>query len=668
MPAMSGLAKRGNLRSLVAKAYHRVRDRLRGETRETYFDIYHKSQVNDLMREFGHVQLANDLADARQSVAGARRWILAQLTTRPTLRWQYRRPLSSGISGAFATRLLREVRHDPIVQANIHAAFESLPGERGQRIYEIREDLRTLFPLGPTPIQRGQFLRWFLEHGTHETKVEPEAGLWWLYEVEERPDRGLVGLYTSQPTWQEALPHALTVFGWDEFKRYLKANYNPRGRWFEQATWQPTMRPWEELRLLKLARPELAKSFPDDAKTSTEVVAWLDRQPGVSASPAAWRRELEADFAAGLPRAKGVNVLAHFRYASGLQEAAFGVCRGLGEHGWQQSRRDLPVYFESDWRDRERYQGVEAFDTTIYVAATNTFPDLWYPRAGIWRRPGVERIAVWYWELEQLPPEWVPQLSWADEVWAPTQFIADAFQNCVTVPVVPMLPGLELAPFAPQPRANFGLPDDRCVFLFSFDMGSVMSRKNPLAIIDAYRAAFRHDDRVHLAIKVSRGKTNERNLARLSAACQSIGATLIDKVLTREDTLALLNCADCYVSLHRSEGLGLGMAEMMAMGKPVIATAYSGNIDFMTTSSACLVDYEFTTITEDLSPYPMGCRWAEPSVAHAAEYLRWVYTNPDAARELGGRAKSHIQNVMSPRVAGERMAKRLRERTQFRSP
>jgi glycosyltransferase involved in cell wall biosynthesis len=274
-------------------------------------------------------------------------------------------------------------------------------------------------------------------------------------------------------------------------------------------------------------------------------------------------------------------------------------------------------------------------------------------------RPGVRRVAVWYWELEELPREWAGQLGWADEVWAPTRFTADCFRKYVAVPVVPMLPGVELPLFKPRPRSHFGLPDDRFTFLFSFDMASVMERKNPLGLIAAFRRAFRSDDRAHLVIKVSRGEKDPDSLTRLRSAAGD-GVTIIDEVMTREDALALLGCADCYVSLHRSEGLGLGMAESMLLGKPVIATGYSGNIDFMSPDAAHLVEYRRVPIVENLDPYPKGCHWAEPSVEHAAELMRLVYDRPDEARALGERAKLHAGRVLSVEAAGRRMADRLK--------
>jgi glycosyltransferase involved in cell wall biosynthesis len=223
-----------------------------------------------------------------------------------------------------------------------------------------------------------------------------------------------------------------------------------------------------------------------------------------------------------------------------------------------------------------------------------------------------------------------------------------------------MLPGVELPKFTPKSKAYFGLPDDRYTFLFSFDMASVMERKNPLGLIAAFRNAFQPVDNAQLVIKVSRGEKDPDSLARLQAAAGN-GVTVIDAVMTREDALALLDCADCYTSLHRSEGLGLGMAESMLLGKPVIATGYSGNLDFMRPDVAHLVRYRRVPVTEGLSPYPKGCHWADPVVDHAAKLMRRVFESPEDARALGARAKTHIEQLLSVEAASQRMAKRIQE-------
>jgi len=186
-----------------------------------------------------------------------------------------------------------------------------------------------------------------------------------------------------------------------------------------------------------------------------------------------------------------------------------------------------------------------------------------------------------------------------------------------------------------------------------------MTRKNPLGLIEAFRRAF-PDREAALAIKVSRASSDPANRDALVAACRSVGVTLIDEVLPRGDVLALLNCADSYVSLHRSEGFGLTLAEAMLLGKPTIGTAYSGNLDFMTAETSYLVPFELVPLTETLAPYPQGCRWAEPSVGDAAMLMRRVYENREESRRVGEAGRDHVRKLLSIAAAGERMASRLR--------
>jgi glycosyltransferase involved in cell wall biosynthesis len=194
-----------------------------------------------------------------------------------------------------------------------------------------------------------------------------------------------------------------------------------------------------------------------------------------------------------------------------------------------------------------------------------------------------------------------------------------------------------------------------------FDMCSIMERKNPLGLIRAYQQAFRGDDRVALAIKVSRGQCDQESFQRLRRAADDAGAILIDGVLPREEAYGLMSCCDCYASLHRSEGFGLTLAEAMLMGKPVIATAYSGNVDFTWPSNSLLVEYERVAITQDLPFYPKGSVWAEPSVAQAAAHMRWVYAHQEDARALGGVGQADATRLLSFEAAGKRMAQRLHE-------
>jgi glycosyltransferase involved in cell wall biosynthesis len=218
------------------------------------------------------------------------------------------------------------------------------------------------------------------------------------------------------------------------------------------------------------------------------------------------------------------------------------------------------------------------------------------------------------------------------------------------------------------PRSRFGIPEDHCVFLFMFDLHSQMHRKNPLAVIRAFAQAFRADDRATLVIKAIGGDVHTADLAALQAMARARNVILVHEAFSRAAAYGMVDLCDCFVSLHRAEGFGLGLAEAMLMGKPVIATGYSGNLDFMNNENSMLVDYQIVDIGEDRPLYTKGNFWAEPSIDHAAYWLRKVYENRE---DVATRAKQHqsaIRETLSLEAAGARMADRLRQIMAARGP
>jgi glycosyltransferase involved in cell wall biosynthesis len=278
----------------------------------------------------------------------------------------------------------------------------------------------------------------------------------------------------------------------------------------------------------------------------------------------------------------------------------------------------------------------------------------------------VYRIGYWYWELEDVPEIWQKPAASLQELWAPTEFIATAFRKAFSTKVTGMLPGVSVGRVEPINRAEFGIGKDDFLFLFMFDMKSYMERKNPLGLIKAFQQAFRPDDRVKLMIKVSDGRMNLPEQARLKEAAKNAGVVLVDQVLTRGKSYGLIHACDCYVSLHRSEGLGLTMAEAMLMAKPVIATGYSGNLDFMKPSNSMLVEHQLMQIGGSCPEYVHQvykeyAYWADPSTEHAAARMRWVFEHRDDARALGLLGRAHAEDVLSPQAASQRMKARLEE-------
>jgi glycosyltransferase involved in cell wall biosynthesis len=268
-------------------------------------------------------------------------------------------------------------------------------------------------------------------------------------------------------------------------------------------------------------------------------------------------------------------------------------------------------------------------------------------------------IGVWWWEVDVMPSEWHAAFELLDEVWVGTEHVARAITPASPVPVhtvrFPILaPGVE-----PLSRAALGL-EDEWVFLSMFDHGSVLDRKNPLGTIAAFAEAFAPESGAALVLKSTNAEHDPVGRERLRvAAARHPHVHLVEGYLSPEQTHALIATADCFVSLHRAEGLGLGPAEAMARGKPVIATGYSGNMDYMTEANAYLVGYSLRAVGPGCWPYPEEAHWAEVDLDHAARLMREVFDDQAAANERGARAAADVRRTHSLEAAGGSMRARL---------
>lgn len=270
-------------------------------------------------------------------------------------------------------------------------------------------------------------------------------------------------------------------------------------------------------------------------------------------------------------------------------------------------------------------------------------------------------IALWQWEVERFP-EWMARAAqYVDEVWTASEHAARAVREQIMTPVhVFPLPVVRPVPSS-RSRPSLGLPEG-FVFLFCFDFDSVFERKNPLGVIAAFSRAFAPGSGPQLVIKSVRGEAHPEELAPLrAAAAQRPDIHVIDGYLDRGDQAALISACDAYVSLHRAEGFGLTMAEAMALGKPVIATGYSGNLEFMDETNSWLVPYELVPIPEGCDPYPAGARWAKPDLDAAAELMRDVVNDPVAASERGQRAAHDMARLHAPAARSTFIRRRLRD-------
>jgi Glycosyl transferases group 1 len=270
------------------------------------------------------------------------------------------------------------------------------------------------------------------------------------------------------------------------------------------------------------------------------------------------------------------------------------------------------------------------------------------------------RIGIWGWETNSIPPRWQRAFSLVAEIWVYSRFMAENIGAVAPVPVIALPPPVSAPPEAAAPL-RLGVPDG-FLFLFVFDYLSTVQRKNPVGLIEAFRQAFAPGEGPQLLIKTINGPLRPLSEEEvLWAAHGREDIHVVDRSLSGPELHGLMAACDCYVSLHRAEGFGLTLAEAMSIGKPVIATGYSGNVDFMNAENSYLVDYAIGRVGPECEIYPPEGEWANPSVEHAAELMRRVYGDPVEAARLGAQARQDIARALSPETTGAAMRRRLED-------
>jgi glycosyltransferase involved in cell wall biosynthesis len=270
------------------------------------------------------------------------------------------------------------------------------------------------------------------------------------------------------------------------------------------------------------------------------------------------------------------------------------------------------------------------------------------------------RIGIWGWETNSIPPRWQRAFALVAEIWVYSRYMAQNIGAVAPVPVVALPPPVQ-RPAEPAAPLRLGIPEG-FLFLFVFDYLSTVQRKNPVGLVEAFRRAFAPGEGPRLLIKTINGPLRPLSEEEvLWAADGREDIHVIDRSLSGDELNGLMAACDCYVSLHRAEGFGLTLAEAMAIGKPAIATGYSGNVDFMNERNSYLVDFTIGRVGPECEIYPPEGEWADPSVDHAAQLMREVYSDPREAARRGARAAQEIEQTLSPAATGAAMLRRLEQ-------
>lgn len=289
--------------------------------------------------------------------------------------------------------------------------------------------------------------------------------------------------------------------------------------------------------------------------------------------------------------------------------------------------------------------------------------------------PDRHRIGYWAWELDVFPDAWNSAFDRIDEIWTPSAFVTDVlsrhrpdkpvrtFPHCIS-----WRPAIDPDQQA-EMRTRFALPEDALLFLNIFDFNSFADRKNPLGVLDAFeRASKRSKTSLGLVLKCHGGEYHEPVRRAILGKARSLkNVFIVDQVLKADDLDRLYRACDVLISLHRSEGFGLTIAEAMAYGLPVIATGYSGPVDFLDDSCGVTIPYTLVPVASGAYPKSDGARWAEPDIAKAAGAMVELARDTDLRARLGAAARDRVVRQLSPESVGRAMAARLDQIFQERS-
>jgi glycosyltransferase involved in cell wall biosynthesis len=274
---------------------------------------------------------------------------------------------------------------------------------------------------------------------------------------------------------------------------------------------------------------------------------------------------------------------------------------------------------------------------------------------------GRHRIGYWFWELSHFPLSFAESFRHLDEIWAPTRFCQEAFQAIAPVDVRWVPPCVAAPTEAPADRQALGVPAESFLFYFAFDALSIPERKNPEGLLRAFAQAVRESPRpLHLLLKVNHLESDAALGRQLLRRIAGLPVTLLTQPMTRAEVNSLMAACDAYVSLHRSEGLGLPLIEAMYLKRPVIATGYGGVTDFFDDSTGWVVRHSMKALEEPRGPYPAGAVWADPDPEHAAELMVQVATaSPQALAGKVEAARRRMAELYTPEVAGARLKREL---------
>jgi len=352
---------------------------------------------------------------------------------------------------------------------------------------------------------------------------------------------------------------------------------------------------------------------------------------------------------------QGLNIIGYIEEMSGLGEAVRLNVKAANKHG-------IPLSL-INYDKIKKYNNYEySFDYSINLVQISlkdlkSFFGIINP--SIFK--GRYTILYLVWESEYIDPELAENLNLFNEIWTTSQYCKSIFQKNYKNPIIiiPHPVEVNIEPIH-NPKTFQFFNEKKFSFLFIFSYHSSIERKNPFFLIEAFKAAFKNNDTVELIIKTVNGESYKKAKNRLQQCVSNAkNIKIYDIELDKNSLNHLINTCDAYVSMHHSEGFGLTLAEAMYLGKPTVATNYSGNTEFMNQDNSFLIDYQMGLIQEPDSNFCAKTIWANPILDDAVNKLIEVYKNSDLRKLKAKHASLNVKEKLSFQAIGGIIKNRL---------
>ena len=343
----------------------------------------------------------------------------------------------------------------------------------------------------------------------------------------------------------------------------------------------------------------------------------------------------------------GLNVIAYFDSPTGVGQSARSLARAAETAGLPVSRIDASAVGTAP--PAGGLFAANLFHVNADGAAATV------EMCGPTLHRGRANVAYWYWETEDFPARWRDRFAYFDEVWVASEFCRQAIARHAPIPVVVMPPAVTID----RAAARTGRSGAPFTFLTLCDARSGPERKNPLGAVRAFAHAFPNERGIRLTVKIGNAPSAPGLIDSLREAAETANVEIDGSTSNRAEVERLIAECDAYVSLHRAEGFGFPIAEAMALGKPVIATDYSGSRDFVDPATGFPVPFRAVTLDRTVGPYQAGTRWAEPDEEQAAATMRRVVEDLAEARRRAEVGQRRVASRYGLEPAGRRVRERL---------